>query len=102
MRLTIADKQEIKGIIANLDERDNERIYEEVERLSKASNPITSLLRNFQPDEHTTDAVDYLSGDDVAYQEKASEWFWDALTERVKAEYALGIFKAKHEHREAA
>ncbi|MEL4016995.1 hypothetical protein [Dryocola clanedunensis] len=102
MRLTIADKQEIKGIIASLDERDNERIYEEVERLSKVSNPITSLLRNFQPDEHTTDAVDYLSVDDVAYQEKASEWFWDALTERVKAEYALGIFKAKHEHREAA
>lgn len=102
MRLTTADKQEIKGIIAGLDEHDNERIYAEVERLAKASNPITPLLRNFQPDEHTTDAVDYLAGDDVDYQEKSAGWFWDALTERVKAEYALGIFKAKHEHREAA
>lgn len=102
MRLTYEDKQEIKSIIASLDELDKERIYEEVSRLAKASNPITSLLRNYQPDEHTTDAVDYLSGDDVDYQEKSSEWFWDALTERVKAEYALGIFKAKHEHRRAA
>ncbi|WP_435952691.1 hypothetical protein [Dryocola sp. BD626] len=102
MRLTTADKQEIKTIIASLDERDNERIYEEVERLAKASNQITSLLRKFNADEHTDDAMTYLEGDDVAYQEKVAEWFWDALTERVKAEYAFGIFKAKHEHREAA
>lgn len=102
MRLTTADKQEIKTIIASLDERDNERIYEEVERLAKASNQITSLLRKFNADEHTDDAMTYLESDDVAYQEKAAEWFWDALTERVKAEYAIGIFKAKHEHREAA
>ncbi|RKQ38358.1 hypothetical protein [Enterobacter sp. R1(2018)] len=102
MRLTIADKQEIKGIIASLDERDHERIYEEVERLAKASNPITSLLRKFQPDEHTTDAVDYLSGDDIDFQENVEKWRWDALTARVTAEYAIGVFKAKHEHREAA
>jgi hypothetical protein len=102
MRLTYADKQEIKNIISSLNEQDKERIYAEVERLAKASNPITSLLRNFQPDEHTGDAVDYLSDDDLAFQEKAAEWLWDALTERVKAEYALGIFKAKHEQRRAA
>lgn len=102
MRLTVADKQEIKKIISSFDDRDNDRIYAEVERLAKASNPITSLLRTFKPDEHTTDAVEYLDGDDVDYQEKSAEWFWDALTERVKAEYALGIFKAKGECREAA
>ena len=102
MKLTYADKQEIKAIISGLSERDNERISEEVERLAKGADPITTILRNFKPDEHTADAVEYLESDDVDYQEKSSEWFWDALTARVTAEYAFGIFKAKHEHREAA
>lgn len=102
MKLTFADKQEIKNIISSLNEQDNERIYAEVERLAKASNPITSLLRNFQPDEHTGDAVDYLEGDDISYQESVEKWRWDALTARVTAEYAVGVFKAKHEHRRAA
>lgn len=102
MRLKVADKQEIKKIISSFDDRDNARIYAEVERLAKISNPITSLLRDLKPDEHTTEAIDYLEGDDVDYQVWIDELFWDALTERVKAEYAFGIFKAKRECREAA
>ncbi|EIG2354459.1 hypothetical protein GQP80_001815 [Escherichia coli] len=40
--------------------------------------------------------------DDCNYQEKAAEWFWDAITERVKAEYAFAIFKRRHIYGEAA
>jgi hypothetical protein len=102
MRLTAADKQEIEKIISSFDDRDNDRVYAEVERLTKQSNPFTSLLRKYQPDEHTETAVDYLADDDVDFQVKVAEMFWDALTERVKAEYAIGIIRAKGECREAA
>ncbi|HHL8484892.1 TPA: hypothetical protein ACQ8QO_000397 [Escherichia coli] len=55
-----------------------------------------------KPDEHTKDAIDWLEDDDCNYQEKAAEWFWDAITERVKAEYAFAIFKRRHIFGEAA
>lgn len=69
---------------------------------SKRCDPISEMLRSYKPDEHTKDAIDWLEDDDCNYQEKAAEWFWDAITERVKAEYAFAIFKRRHIYGEAA
>ena len=70
--------------------------------LGKRCDPISEMLRSYKPDEHTKDAIDWLEDDDCNYQEKAAEWFWDAITERVKAEYAFAIFKRRHIFGEAA
>lgn len=102
MNLTLKDKAEIKRIIDSFTAEDNERINQEVERLCKRSDPISDMLRSYKPDEHTKDAVDWLEDDDCSYQEKAAEWFWDAISERVKAEYAFGIFKRLHIFEDAA
>ncbi|MFS3694914.1 hypothetical protein ACK6T2_09420 [Escherichia coli] len=51
---------------------------------------------------HKRPDIDWLEDDDCNYQEKAAEWFWDAITERVKAEYAFAIFKRRHIYGEAA
>ncbi|HEC5116418.1 TPA: hypothetical protein R3U68_003533, partial [Escherichia coli] len=83
-------------------DEDYERINSEVDRLCKRCDPISEMLRSYKPDEHTKDAIDWLEDDDCNYQEKAAEWFWDAITERVKAEYAFAIFKRRHIFGEAA
>jgi hypothetical protein len=102
MNLSLNDKAELAQIIASFDETDYQRIEEEVERMCNLADPISDMLRAYKPDEHTKDAIDYLEGDDCNYQEKAAEWFWDAITERVKAEYAFDIFKRRHVYGEAA
>ena len=89
MILTLNDKREISQIIASFTDEDYERINSEVDRLCKRCDPISEMLRSYKPDEHTKDAIDWLEDDDCNYQEKAAEWFWDAITERVKAEYAF-------------
>ena len=89
MILTLNDKREISQIIASFTDEDYERIKSE-------------MLRSYKPDEHTKDAIDWLEDDDCDYQEKAAEWFWDAITKRVKAEYAFSIFKRRHIFGEAA
>ncbi|MCZ4974189.1 hypothetical protein O5204_21210 [Escherichia coli] len=91
MILTLNDKREISQIIASFTDEDYERINSEVDRLCKRCDPISEMLRSYKPDEHTKDAIDWLEDDDCNYQEKAAEWFWDAITERVKAEYAFWI-----------
>ena len=96
------DKREISQIISSFTDEDYERINSEVDRLCKRCDPISEMLRSYKPDEHTKDAIDWLEDDDCNYQEKAAEWFWDAITERVKAEYAFAIFKRRHIFGEAA
>ncbi|EPN1652001.1 hypothetical protein ACTV1M_003772 [Cronobacter dublinensis] len=102
MRLTLNDVKEIEQIIAALDAADNERISDEVERLAKKANPFISALADTDTDEHTADAINYLEGHSIAFQDTSEGWWIDALTERVTAEYAIGIFKARHSHMEAA
>ncbi|EPE3214139.1 hypothetical protein ACSG8L_000351 [Cronobacter sakazakii] len=102
MRLTLNDVKEIEQIIAALDATDNERISDEVERLAKKSNPFISALAGLDADEHTGDAISYLEGHSITFQDASEGWWIDALTERVTAEYAISIFKARHSHREAA
>ncbi|ELY6345173.1 hypothetical protein SNQ56_002099 [Cronobacter muytjensii] len=102
MRLTLNDVREIEQIIAALDAADNERISDEVDRLAKKSNPFTSALAAMDADENTADAIGYLEGHSIAFQDASEGWWINALTERVTAEYAISIFKARHSHREAA
>lgn len=102
MILTLNDKREISQIIASFTDEDYERINSEVDLLCKRCDPISEMLRSYKPDEHTKDAIDWLEDDDCNYQEKAAEWFLDAITERVKAEYAFAIFKRRHIYGEAA
>ncbi|ELY3467331.1 hypothetical protein SMX26_001915 [Cronobacter universalis] len=102
MRLTLNDVKEIEQIIAALDATDNERISDEVERLAKKANPFISALSAMDADEHTADAINYLEGHSIAFQDASEGWWFDALTERVTAEYAISVFKARHSHREAA
>ncbi len=80
MILTLNDKREISQIIASFTDEDYERINSEVDRLCKRCDPISEMLRSYKPDEHTKDAIDWLEDDDCDYQEKAAEWFWDAIT----------------------
>ncbi|HAW9529865.1 TPA: DUF551 domain-containing protein [Escherichia coli] len=80
MILTLNDKREISQIIASFTDEDYERINSEVDRLCKRCDPISEMLRSYKPDEHTKDAIDWLEDDDCDYQEKAAEWFWDAIS----------------------
>ncbi|QCT21806.1 hypothetical protein FEM41_20185 [Jejubacter calystegiae] len=97
MRLSIRDIEELKRIKAMLTEDDHERIYAEVESLTKSSNPITALLRNIKPDSNTEDAVSFMEDHDIEYQEQSAEMLWDLLTFRVTSEYVMEIFKRRHQ-----
>lgn len=93
---------EIKRIIANFTEQDNEAVYREVERLDKQLriHHFTEMLRKQLPDIEP-EAIE-LGSDSMEYQELASTAIWDGLTELVKHQRALEISRNKHSYDEVA
>lgn len=102
MNLSITDKAEIKRIIAGLGDADMEHVHAETERLAESCAAMFDMMEEHKPDEFTKDAVNWLREDDCDAQEKAAETFYDLLLERVKAEYAIGVFVRRHMYREVA
>ena len=103
MNLTLAEQAKIKQIHSMLNDTDNDRIAREVEYLDRNnSNPLTALLFNFQPDERTKEAVEYLTEIDVDFQEEMATMFGRLLEKRVEAEYVISVFLSTLEHREVA
>ena len=97
MKLSFKERQELDQIVATLTDYDNEQISNQVDRLVAKANPLISALLDFQPDEFTKDAVSIM--EDGEALEAA---FIAVIEERVKWEYALGIFMNRHSYKGAA
>lgn len=93
---------EIKRIIANFTEQDNEAVYREVERLDKQLriHHFTEMLRKQLPD--IEPEVMELGSDSTEYQELVSTAMWDSLTELVKHQRGLEIYRRIHHYDEVA
>lgn len=102
MNLSLNEKAEIKQIIANFSDADNAAIDKEVERLCQNMRPVLNMLESHKPDEHTCSAVEWLSEDDVNYQEFAAEVMWQIFRPRVEVEHAIAIFMRSHSFEDAA
>lgn len=102
MNLSLNEKTEIKQIIANFSDADNAAIDKEVERLCQNMRPVLNILEAHKPDEHTRAAVDWLSEDDVNYQELAADVMWQIFRPRVEVEHAITIFMRRHSFEDAA
>ena len=97
MKLSFKERQELDQIVATLTDYDNEQISNQVDRLVAKANPLISALHGFQPDEFTKDAVSIMEDGEVL--EAA---FIAVIEERIKWEYALGIFMNRHSYKGAA
>lgn len=103
MKLTLAEQSRIKQIRSMLNDRDNDRIASEVERLERIhANPLTALLFSFEPDEHTKEAAEYLTEYDADFQEELAAMFGRLLEKRVEAEYVMEVYLSTLSHREVA
>lgn len=103
MQLTLSEQARIKQIRSMLDERDHDRIASEVERLERIhANPLTALLFNFEPDEHTKEAAEYLTEIDADFQDELAVMFGRLLEKRVEAEYVMSVYLSTLAHREVA
>lgn len=93
---------EIEKIVAGFTERDNEAVYSEVERLDKQFriHHFTEMLRQQLPG-IDSDVME-LGTDSTEYQELASKAIWDGLTELVKRQRALEIYRSLHSYDEVA
>lgn len=93
---------EIEKIVAGFTEQDNEAVYSEVERLEKPFriHHFTEMLRQQLPG--IDNAVMDLGTDSSEYQELTSKAIWDALTELVKRQRALEIYRSLHSYDEVA
>lgn len=93
---------EIERIVSTFSEEDNEAIYGEVERLDKQFRigHMGSMLSEHLP--HCEAEVFALAADSTEFQEIASKAIWDCLTEIVKRERAVEIYRNKHRYDEVA
>ncbi|HEI9848856.1 TPA: hypothetical protein SLN67_001865 [Serratia marcescens] len=93
---------EIERIVSAFTEEDNEAVYEEVERLDKQMRIgyMEKMLREHLP--HCEAEVFALAADSSEFQEIASKAIWDCLTEIVKRERAVEIYRNKHRYDEVA
>jgi hypothetical protein len=92
----------VKKIVANFTEQDDQAVYSEVERLDKQFriHHFTEMLRQQLPGMEPE--VLELGSDSIEYQELASGAIWDCLTELVKHQRALEIYKRMHQYDEVA
>lgn len=94
---------DIEKIVAGFTEQDNEAVYAEVEALDKKV-PIhgfTAFLKQHLPSDIDTEVLE-LGTDSTDYQELASTAIWDCLTELVKRQHALDIYRRRHQFDEVA
>ncbi|OKP52132.1 hypothetical protein A8A12_01765 [Serratia marcescens] len=93
---------EVEKIVSNFTEEDNEAVYEEVERLDKQMRIgyMEKMLREHLP--HCEAEAFALATDSSEFQEIASKAIWDCLTEIVKRERAVEIYRNKHRYDEVA
>lgn len=93
---------EIERIVSALTEKDNEAVYAEVERLDKQMKiwHVAQRLKEHLP--HCDEEAFALAVESLEFQEIASKANWDCLTEIVKRERALEIYRNKHSYDEVA
>lgn len=100
--MNVAQRMEVEKIVSNFTEEDNEAVYEEVECLDKQMRIgyMEKMLREHLP--HCEAEVFALAADSSEFQEIASKAIWDCLTEIVKRERAVKIYRNKHRYDEVA
>ncbi|WP_442801370.1 hypothetical protein [Serratia rubidaea] len=94
---------DIEKIVAGFTEQDNEAVYAEVEALDKKV-PIhgfTAFLKQHLPADIDAEALELGAGS-TEYQELASAAIWDCLTELVKRQRAVEIYRRGHQFDEVA
>lgn len=98
--MNVAQRMEVEKIVSNFTEEDNEAVYEEVERLDKQMRIgyMEKMLREHLP--HCEAETFALAADSSEFQEIASKAIWDCLTEIVKRERAVEIYRNKHRYDE--
>ncbi|MGS3334366.1 hypothetical protein ACB374_29420 [Serratia marcescens] len=100
--MNVAQRMEVEKIVSNFTEEDNGAVYEEVERLDKQMRIgyMEKMLREHLP--HCEAEVFALAADSSEFQEIVSKAIWDCLTEIVKRERAVEIYRNKHRYDEVA
>ncbi|HFF8969408.1 hypothetical protein [Serratia marcescens] len=100
--MNVSQRMEVEKIVSNFTEKDNEAVYEEVERLDKQMRIgyMEKMLREHLP--HCEAEIFALAADSSEFQEIASKAIWDCLTEIVKRERAVEIYRNKHRYDEVA
>lgn len=93
---------DIEKIVSSFTEQDNEAVYAEVEALDKKVkiHHFTEMLR--QQVSGMDQEVLELGADSTEYQELASAAIWDCLTELVKRQRAVEIYRRSHQFDEVA
>ncbi|CAI1905763.1 hypothetical protein [Serratia liquefaciens] len=93
---------DIEKIVSSFTEQDNEAVYAEVEALDKEVkiHHFTEMLR--QQVSGMDQEVLELGADSIEYQELASAAIWDCLTELVKRQRAVEIYRRSHQFDEVA
>ncbi|CAI1022681.1 Uncharacterised protein [Serratia ficaria] len=94
---------DIEKIVASFSEQDNEAVYAEVEALDKnvKIHHFTKMLLEQLPAGMDLQALE-LGADSTEYQELASAAIWDCLTELVKRQRAVEIYRRAHQFDEVA
>ena len=100
--MSVDEELAVKKIIASFTEQDNEAVYSEVEVLDKqfSINDFTKMMRKNLPS--MEQEVLELGSDSTKYQDLVSAAIWDALTELVKHQRALEIYKRMNHFDEVA
>ncbi|TXE24611.1 hypothetical protein [Serratia ureilytica] len=94
---------DIEKIVVGFAEQDNEAVYAEVEELDKKV-PIhgfTAFIRKYLPQDFDQEAL-ALGTDSTEYQELAGAAIWDCITELVKRQRAMEIYRRRHQFDEVA
>lgn len=94
---------DIEKIVAGFTEQDNEAVYAEVEALDKKV-PIhgfTVFISKYLPPDFDQEVLT-LGADSTEYQELASTAIWDCITELVKRQRAMEIYRRRHQFDEVA
>jgi len=88
---------EIEQIIAGFTEEDNTAVYQEVEQLDKQIK-IHHFERLFKENlPHFEPEIFSLGTDSIEFQELANKAIWDGLTELVKRQRAVEIYKHRYD-----
>ncbi|MGQ6156067.1 hypothetical protein ACUNHV_24835 [Serratia sp. IR-2025] len=94
---------DIEKIVSSFTEQDNEAVYAEVKALDEKVplHAFTKMLKSYLPSD-TDEEVLKLGTDSTEYQELASTAIWNCLTELVKRQRAMEIYRRRHQFDEVA
>ncbi|MGP2883867.1 hypothetical protein [Serratia marcescens] len=94
---------DIEKIVAGFTEHDNEAVYAEVKALDKnvPLHAFTKFLKQYLPAD-TEEEVLSLGTNSTEYQDLAGAAIWDCITELVKRQRAMEIYRRRHQFDEVA